>query len=191
MTDTTLGPQVSWAANNILRDETWYGTGAPLWFEGPNGVRCQSETQAALGRVRLIKRLKRFGASDIAAQGLVCRLATCAPGQRCCSGACAECGRAFQRWFVNSVARFLAAEKANEPSESSILSIIHDSGRVEPGQLVTSDAHERLWHRVTAALAHVDVKAASAASISRSTKTPMRNSYRIGCCTPAYTCRRH
>jgi hypothetical protein len=82
----------------ILADERWYGDGEPNWPVASTAEHAQER------RLFCAKRLRRFQALDLAA-----RLKACRPGERCQSGACPECGRAFQRWFVHSTTALISA----------------------------------------------------------------------------------
>ena len=81
----------------VLADEQYYGDGAPTWPGAP------SFRKAKRTRKRYIKRLKRFSSQFPEAAELAQILARCKRRRRCMSGACPECGRAFQRWFVAEV----------------------------------------------------------------------------------------
>ena len=82
----------------VLHDETYYGDGHPTWPGAP------TSKDAKNARESYIKRLRRFSSEFPEAKKLVDVLAQCKRRRRCMSGACPECGRAFQRWFVSRVA---------------------------------------------------------------------------------------
>jgi hypothetical protein len=88
--------------NEVLADERWYGDGDPNW----HGAR--TAEQAIERRLFCAKRLRRFGPLELAAT-----LKACRPGERCNSGACPECGRAFQRWFVHSTTALISASDSS------------------------------------------------------------------------------
>ena len=81
----------------VFADGQLYGVGAPAW---PCAVTSSDAKEA---RKRHIKRLKRFSTQIPEAPKLAKILARCKSRHRCMSGACPECGRAFQRWFVAQV----------------------------------------------------------------------------------------
>jgi hypothetical protein len=83
----------------ILKDERLFGDGTPLWERAPTTDEAKRE------RLRLIKRLRRFAAEFPGAAELADRLNACRPNDRCTSGACPECARAFQRWLVLQLQR--------------------------------------------------------------------------------------
>jgi len=87
------------SVTQILGDEGFYGDGEPRWDD------CPSSEMAGLQRLAAIKRLrfKRFAEALPGAADLVERMTKCRPRNRCMSGACPECLRAFQRWFVCNV----------------------------------------------------------------------------------------
>jgi hypothetical protein len=94
----------------VFADEQLYGVGAPAW---PCAV---TSSDAKKARKRHIKRLKRFSPQLPEAAKLAKILARCKRRHRCMSGACPECGRAFQRWFV--------AELKDLASNDSLLDLI-------------------------------------------------------------------
>ena len=81
----------------VLADEQHYGDGPPSWSSAPTSI------DAKKTRKRHIKRLRRFTAEFPEADQVADILARCKKRRRCMSGACPECGRAFQRWFVGQV----------------------------------------------------------------------------------------
>jgi hypothetical protein len=80
-----------------LSDERHFGDGPPTWPKAP------TSKEAHEARSRYIKRLLRFSSQFPDAQKLAGILASCDRRQRCMSGACPECLRAFQRWLVFQV----------------------------------------------------------------------------------------
>ena len=81
----------------LLADEYWFGNNPPGWPGAPTA------DDAKKARKRCIKRLKRFSPQFPEAAKLAKILARCKRRRRCMSGACPECGRAFQRCFVAEV----------------------------------------------------------------------------------------
>lgn len=100
-------PDVTPRTREILSEERWYGNGPPHWLVGRKQGPAQTAHEAHDGRRKVVKRLRRYAASHPGAEALPDRLDSCAPGQRCMSGACSECNRAFARWFVASTAALL------------------------------------------------------------------------------------
>src|ERR1700691_1051480 len=82
----------------LLGDEQFYGDGALSWPGATTAKKAKST------RKRYVKRLRRFEAEIPDAKALADHLASCKKRRRCMSGACPECGRAFQRWFVSQLA---------------------------------------------------------------------------------------
>jgi hypothetical protein len=87
--------QTNWL-RRMLSNESWYGTGSPLWKSLTNPTEARDE------RRKRIRVLKKHGATELASV-----LSSCAPRDRCLSGACPECGRAFQRAFTANAAGIL------------------------------------------------------------------------------------
>ena len=91
----------------LLADEYWFGNNPPGWPGAPTA------DDAKKARKRCIKRLKRFSPQFPEAAKLAKILARCKRRRRCMSGACPECGRAFQRFFVSEVGN-LSARKSEQ-----------------------------------------------------------------------------
>ena len=89
----------------LLADEYWFGNGPPNWPDAPTAEAAKK------ARIRRIKRLRRFASQFPEAAKLAKILARCKRRRRCASGACPECGRAFQRFFVSEV-KDLASDKS-------------------------------------------------------------------------------
>jgi hypothetical protein len=133
-------PSVPPLLAEILADELWYGDEGPTWKGAP------SPEQAVRKRLANVKRLRRFAATLRSAKSLADRLAACRPDQRCLSGACPECSRAFQRWFVNS-AKYLTQDHDSH-RELVTASIVFPKGRV-PWHLVNTLSVENSKRAVT------------------------------------------
>jgi hypothetical protein len=97
MRQTSYKPHVTPLVAKVLGDEDYYGDGAPTWPGAP------ASSDAKATRERYSKRLRRFSPQFPKANELSHLLSACEPHHRCMSGACPECGRAFQRWFVAAV----------------------------------------------------------------------------------------
>lgn len=113
---TTLKRDGSKAAeevvSRILNTESgarWYSNGPPIWKQGKGG-RCKTAEEAEKERLQQIKVLRRHGNEDPNALQLAEKLRDCCPLNRCLSGACPECQRAFQRWFVSAANNFLKSD---------------------------------------------------------------------------------
>jgi len=133
----------------ILSQERYYGDGPPKWREGKNKRPCQTSAQAKIERGKAVKRLRRAGKENAAALNLASRIAACAPKQRCGSGACPECARAWQRWFVIATRNFLKSEPRKFVT---VLNPIHASGQIAPGSLCDPNVLEKAREAIRAAL---------------------------------------
>ena len=127
--------QAGKATKEILNSERYYRDDPPQWEQGRSKRPCESAPEARAARLKLMARLRRFGENNPKALAVQTRLASCRPRKRCKSGACPECGRAWQRWFVEALRQFLRAEGAAALGTSTILSIVHPAGIVQPGEL--------------------------------------------------------
>jgi hypothetical protein len=124
-------PPLQDLVDEILNGETWYQDGSPMWKGAP------SAEQAADSSLRVVKRLRRFSGKFSAAKALADRLSNCNPDERCKSGACPECTRALQRWFVRSARRLV---RDLEPADELItVSIVFPNGRSPVDTLDTLD----------------------------------------------------
>src|SRR6266404_8923298 len=74
-----------------------------------------------------------------AALTLADRLELCEPKHRCLSGACPECGRLLQRWFVRRSRKFIAKHISRPEHDLVAVSIVPSSPAAGLGQLLTVD----------------------------------------------------
>jgi hypothetical protein len=102
-----------------LADEDYYGDGAPTWPGAP------TSKDAKKARRSYIKRLRRFARQFPEANKLADVLARCKRRRRCMSGACPECGRAFQRWFVSQVVALAGDSGADGLNSISVIFLKH------------------------------------------------------------------
>ena len=107
----------------------WFGDGAPKWSQG----RAGNQPRPAGGgrRTPQLKVLRRHGKGNKEALLLAEKIAACRPGGRCLSGACPECMRATQRFFVATNADLLARSSVSTVAVSVILR----NARVADGEL--------------------------------------------------------
>jgi hypothetical protein len=106
----------------ILSDEAWFGENLPIWEGAP------SSQEAFEKRLAFAKRLRRFANDLPGATALATLLDTCGRNHRCMSGACPECTRAFQRWFVDSSQQLCSV--SDPYNELVSASIVFPNGRV-------------------------------------------------------------
>jgi hypothetical protein len=98
-------------------ERRFYGDGAPQWIEGRGKSwerRCRTAAEVKQLRERDARLLRRHGKGDPAALALADRLEDCSPRQRCISGACPECCRALQRWFVTTAGKLILGDSDGE-----------------------------------------------------------------------------
>jgi hypothetical protein len=100
----------------------------PTWPGAP------TSKDAKKARRSYVKRLRRFARQFPEAKKLAKILAGCKRRRRCMSGACPECGRVFQRWFVSQV---LVANADLEDLNS--ISIVFLNHRTAEDQLASLD----------------------------------------------------
>jgi hypothetical protein len=119
--------------DEILADERWYGDGDPHWPGAP------TPKDAEKRRLFCARRLRRFKLTPEALK-LAARLKACRPGKRCKSGACPECGRAFQRWFVHSTTALISA--SDNSGDLVSVSIVFPKARVPTFDITTLSTSE-------------------------------------------------
>ena len=103
----------------ILCDEHYFSDEPPKW---PNA---RSRDDARSLRRSYVKRLRRFAPQFPEAKKLAKILGRCKPRRRCMSGACPECGRAFQRWFVSRVVELAGDSGADGLNSISVIFLKH------------------------------------------------------------------
>jgi hypothetical protein len=123
----------------ILSCEAWFSDGQPTWKGAP------PSDQATRSRLAYIKRLRRFADQFPPAAALAATLEACQPHRRCLSGACPECARAFQRWFVRSTKRLISG--SHSTGELVTASIVFPNGRA-PTHLVNTLSTENMKRAV-------------------------------------------
>jgi hypothetical protein len=126
-------PQARPLVAEILSCEAWYGDGHPSWKGAP------PSDQATCSRLSYVKRLRRFADQLPLATALVSTLEACQPDHRCMSGACPECSRAFQRWFVHETKRLIKA--SDSPGELVSANIVFPNGRAPVNSITSLDGH--------------------------------------------------
>src|SRR5205823_12386769 len=113
-----------------IEDESRRSSG-PLWEQAPSASDAYEE------RCRLVRFLRKFSKFEPRAISVADRLGACEPTTRCLSGACPECGRLFQRWFVRRSRRFIAHSFNDFSSEDLVaISIVPTRPIVRLGQLI-------------------------------------------------------
>jgi hypothetical protein len=123
------GIQCSPLISRALSDETYFGDGSPLWENAPHA------RPVIKARLRAAKRLRRLTDAYPEAAPLADVLARCKRRRRCMSGACPECCRAVQRWFVEQAQTL--ADATSYPLIS--ISLAFAEQRVPQGKLPSLD----------------------------------------------------
>jgi hypothetical protein len=104
-----------------------------IWRDAPSAEETYHE------RLRRIKFLHKHTTTNPNALIVASRLEICEPDQRCRSGACPECGRLFQRWFVRRSNKFIAEHLSHPKHELVAVSIVPWAPTAALGQLHTVD----------------------------------------------------
>jgi hypothetical protein len=108
-----------------INDESRYSPDR-LWEKEPTAEFADHE------RLKRLKFLHKHSNTDLAAV-LAHRLETCEPKQRCLSGACPECGRLFQRWFVRRSKKFIATHIDRAGHDLVAISLVPSDFFMRPG----------------------------------------------------------
>jgi len=130
-------------------------------------------------RVKRIKFLRKHGKTDPKAAVLAHRLESCESDQRCLSGACPECGRLFQRWFVRRSKKFIAKHISRPKHELVAVSVVPSDFLVRPGYLSALNMRNFI-RREKVKLKNAGVDVALVESIFHSTRTMSKNICRFG-----------
>jgi hypothetical protein len=112
--------------------QRWYGNGPPQWLQGPKKQPCQTADEAVEARLKAVKHLKKHG-SGSSARRVKRALKSCEPECRCLSGACPECMRAFQRWFVHAADEFIRSHPASQSGGFKAVSLVPRPIQMEQG----------------------------------------------------------
>jgi hypothetical protein len=124
-----------------------------MW-EGEPSAETISEEQ--LKRIRF---LRKHGKSDSELNSIADCLDQCEIRNRCCSGACPQCGRLFQRFYVRQSRKPIRDIIAREGKELIALCIIPSSSIIRSGQLKNFSI-ANFQRRIKAALDKAGVKCA-------------------------------
>jgi len=100
-----------------------------MWEDEPAGEYAYEE------RLRRIKFLKKHGNANLNALFVARRLESYERKHRCLSGACPECGRLFQRWFVRRSERFIDQHINKNERELVVTTIVPCDAIIPPRQL--------------------------------------------------------
>jgi len=109
-------------------DESRYPPNS-LWKKEPTAEFTYGE------RLKRIKFLRKHSKTDPKAMVVAHRLESCEPDYRCLSGACPECGRLFQRWFVRRSKKFIATHIDRAGHDLVAISLVPSDLFIRPGYL--------------------------------------------------------
>ncbi len=136
----------------ILDNERLFRNGPPGWQElrgKPNERPSATAGMAISRREHVVALLRRHGAQTASALSVAEALEGCSPKARCTSGACPECGRALQRWFVTATSDLI--DRHFEGQQGLYLaSIVPDYATAPIDSLTAFD-----WARVTRKTARI------------------------------------
>lgn len=134
----------------------WFGDGEPLWTQGQQHKPPKSSAEAYQERLKLIKVLERNRPNYPAGSEVRQVLRACTSTSRCMSGACPECMRAFQRWFVASTANYLR----DSDQEFKVASLIDEAFKASEGRLTREFRSNRYRKKIENVLIDAGIKTA-------------------------------
>ena len=117
----------AWVIKSIAQEETYPSD--QMWKKEPTAEYQFNE------RPRRIRFLRKHGTTDPELLLISDCLEQCEPRNRCCSGACPECSRLFQRFYVLHSKKLIRDIIAREGNELIGICIIPSTPIVRPGQL--------------------------------------------------------
>ena len=139
----------AWVIKAIAQEET--EPAHQMWKKEPPADYQFNE------RLRRIRFLRKHGEADPELYLIADCLEQCEPRNRCCSGACPECSRLFQRFYVRHSKRPIHDIIAREGNELIGICIIPSSPLVRHGQLKHFSI-ANLQRRIKAALDAAGIK---------------------------------
>ncbi len=147
-----------------LRDRKWFQDGKPSWTEA-RGKRwerpCRTSTESSQLRCDSVRLLRRHGKDLPAAEQVADRLDECFSRSRCLSGACPQCSRAHQRWFVARSRRLIHGPLRKIPLV--IVTIAPDFGQRPMDRLNTLDT-KATWLKTARILRNAGIHVAFGAT---------------------------
>jgi hypothetical protein len=142
---------IPWVARAIV-DECQKPS-KPLWKDAPTPKDAHDE------RLRRIRFLRKYGRTAPMATLVANRLDACESTRRCLSGACPECARLFQRWFVRRSEAIISNWQSNPGYDLIAICIVPSSPIVSRGKL-NDFSIKNLQRRLKSALARAAVNSA-------------------------------
>ena len=148
-------------SNNYLNVKPWVRKAIAEQEPKPNDQLWRDEPSAEFqynDRLRRIRFLRKHANNDSLIQRMADRLELCERNNRCCSGACPECGRLLQRWFARKSKRLIRDIIDKADRQLVAITIIPAKPIIRPSNLHTLDAHN-LKRRLIYALdkAEIDI----------------------------------
>jgi hypothetical protein len=122
-----------------------------MWKGEPSAETISEE------QLKRIRFLRKHGKTDPTLNLIVDRLDQCEKGNRCCSGACQQCSRLFQRFYVRQSRKTIQNIIAHEGKQLIGICIIPSFPLVRPGQLKNFSI-ANFTRRIKAALDTANVK---------------------------------
>lgn len=124
-----------------------------MWKNEPDADEIHQE------RLKRIRFLHKHGKTDAQAENVAQQLETCESNSRCLSGACPECGRLLQRWFVRRSKTFVREHLEKAEHELVAITIVPAWPIVLPGTLATFSVTD-LQRRIKYALKNIGLEVA-------------------------------
>jgi hypothetical protein len=125
-------------SKNSSNVKAWVGKAIAEESKNPSDQMWKKEPSAEIisdEQAKRIRFLRKHGKTDPTLNLIADCLDQCEKGDRCFSGACLECGRLFQRFYVRHSKRSIRDIVAREGNELVGICIIPSSPLVRPGQI--------------------------------------------------------
>ncbi len=135
-----LWPSKEFNSDNYSDIKPWAQKAIAEEEQKPNEQLWRGERSAEYQlneRMRLIRFFRKYQNSGPLYKYISDRLELCEKNNRCCSGACPECGRLLQRWFVRK-SRYLIRDVLDTTGQQLVaITIIPAKPIIRPGKLHT------------------------------------------------------
>jgi hypothetical protein len=160
-----LRPSKYFTSDNYADIKPWVQKAIAEESRNPDDQLWKNEPSAAyqlIERYRLIKSFRKYQKSVPLYKYIADRLASCEKSNRCCSGACPECGRLLQRSFVRKSKALIGDTFDKADHELVAITIIPAKPIIRPGNLRSLDINtlNNLARRLKRALAKAGIEIA-------------------------------
>ena len=142
----------AWAKTAVTQEDA--KPSSPMWRGEPG------EEKVIKAHEKRVRFLRKHGKTNPRARALGKRLQSCRPRRRCLSGACPQCGRLVQRWFVRASKRFIANHLETQKGELVAIIIVPANPIILPPERLRSLSIANFQRRLKYALAKGKIEVA-------------------------------